>query len=91
MTEKDREIIAYLLHRNHRMFTCELDGGHARLLRSRGILRIATRPGQQVEYSDVPFEIPSGVWRVLAQHRDQFPYLGDEDNPHPWRVHWMER
>lgn len=91
MTEKDREIIAYLLHRNQRMFTCEPDGGHARLLLSRGIVQIAARHGQQVDYSHVPFEIPMGVWRVLEKHREQFPYSGDDDDPHPWRVHWMAR
>jgi hypothetical protein len=47
MTPKDREIIAYLLHHNQRMFTCEPDGGHANLLLSRGIVRIAARPGSK--------------------------------------------
>jgi hypothetical protein len=36
MTAKDKEIIAYLLHHNQRMFTCEPDGGHAGLLLSQG-------------------------------------------------------
>ena len=91
MTAKDKEIIAYLLHHNQRMFTCEPDGGHATLLLSRGIVRIAARPGQQVDYSDVPFEVPLEVWNVLVKHRDQFPYTADDDAPYPSRVHWMER
>ena len=91
MTAKDKEIIAYLLHHKQRMFTCEPDGGHARLLLSKGIVRIAAQPGQHVSYEDVPFEIPVPIWKVLLQHSDQFPFLGEEDGPHPWRVHWMER
>jgi hypothetical protein len=90
MTAEDKEIIAYLLHRNQRMFTCEPDGGHARILLSRGIVRIAAQPGQHLDYSNVPFEIPLDVWHVLKAHQEQFPYTGDEDDPYPWRVHWME-
>jgi hypothetical protein len=91
MTAKDKEIIAYLLHYNQRMFTCEPDGGHARLLLSRGIVYVAACPGQQVNYSDVPFEVPADVWAVLVKHKDKFPFLADDDDPHPWRVGWMER
>jgi hypothetical protein len=90
MTTKDKKIIAYLLHHNQRMFTCEPDGGHARLLLSKGIVCIAARPGQQVSYNDVPFEVPVPVWKVLLEHRDKFPFE-DDDGAHPWRVGWMER
>jgi hypothetical protein len=90
MTKKDREIIAYLLHRHERMFTCEPDGGHAGLLLSKGIVRIAVQAGQIMDYSNVPFVIPLDVWRVLEAHKSKFPYDSDEDDPHPWRVHWLE-
>ena len=91
MPPKDKKIIAYLLHHNQRMFECDADGGHARLLLARGIVRIAARVGQHVTYSSVPFEIPSHIWEVLVKHRDKFPYEPDRDSGHPWRVHWMER
>lgn len=91
MTKKDKEIIAYLLHNNQRMFTAESDGGHARLLLSKGIVRIAARPGQHLSLDDVPFEVPIEVWRVLEKHKSKFLYLQKKDAPHPWRVHWMER
>jgi hypothetical protein len=91
MTEKDREIIAYLLHHNQRMFTAASDGGHARLLISRGIVRMAVRHGQHVDLEDVPFEIPKHVWEVLVRNKDKFVYDADDDTPYPWRVHWMER
>jgi hypothetical protein len=91
MTPKDKEIIGYLLHHNQRMFDCEPDGGHARLLLSRGIVRIAARPGQQVAYMNVPFEIPLNIWNVLVKHKQLFPCVTDDDGGHPWRIHWMER
>lgn len=91
MTQKDKEIIGYLLHHNLRMFECEPDGGHARLLLSRGIVQIAAKDGQHVDYSNVPFEIPLHVWDVLVKHKDKFPYVSDDDGADPWRVSWMER
>jgi hypothetical protein len=91
MTPKDKQIIAYLLHHNQRMFECEPDGGHARLLLSRGIVRIAARHGQEVDYFHVPFEVPLHIWQVLMKHKDKFPYQPEKEGGHPWRVHWMSR
>jgi hypothetical protein len=90
MTEKDREIIGYLLHRKERMFTADVDGGHARLLVSLGIIRSALKSGQPFYENDAPFEMPMSVWRILVKHKDRFP-VPDDDAPHPWRVHWLER
>lgn len=91
MTEKDREIIAYLLHHNQRMFTAESDGGHARLLLSKGIIRIAAKHGQHIDMENVPFEVPKHIWDVLVRHKQRFKYDSDDDAPYPWRVSWMER
>jgi hypothetical protein len=91
MTPKDKKIIGYLLHHHQRMFECEANGGHARLLLSRGIVRIAAQPGQYVDSENVPFEVPLPIWTILVKHKDKFPYDPDEDDGHPWRVHWMER
>jgi hypothetical protein len=91
MTEKDREIIAYLLHHNQRMFTAASDGGHARLLFSRGIVQMAVKHGQHVSLENVPFEIPKHIWDALMKHKREFTYDADDDAPYPWREHWMER
>jgi hypothetical protein len=92
MTPKDKQIIGHLLHHNQRMFEAELDGGHARLLLSRGIVRIAVQPGQMVDHFDVPFEVPMHIWEVLVRHKDKFlPYRPEKGGGHPWRVHWIER
>jgi hypothetical protein len=90
MTEKEREIIGYLLAKNQKMFGAASDGGYASTLLSRGIVRVAARQGQHIDMMDVPMEIPDYVWEVLSAHRDQFPYTprGTRNGvePHPWRV-----
>ncbi len=94
MTEKEREIIAYLLAKNQKTFTAALDGGHAATLISRQIVVRALAPGQVSSQEDTPFAIPDHVWTVLAAHRDQFPYTpspSGEAEPHPWRINWMAR
>jgi hypothetical protein len=90
LAERDREILAYLLHHNQRMFECAMDGG-ARMLISRGIVRSALRPGQVFDPENMPMEIPRPIWNVLKRHRSMFPYEPSEDGGHPWRVHWMLR
>ena len=92
LNKHERNIIAYLLDRNKRLFTYAVDGGHAVTLLSRKLLRWAVSPGQQVHPEDVPAEIPKQVWKVLQKHKDKFPCSRElRDGPHPWRVHWMAR
>jgi hypothetical protein len=94
MTAKEREIIAYLLAHNQKMFTNTPDGGHANTLISKGIVVSALRPGQTFTYYEMPFAVPDYIWTVLAEHRQEFPYTSPEPGEgelHPWRVHWMAR
>ena len=94
MTPKERDIIAYLLAHNQKMFTNTPDGGYANTLISKGIVVCALRRGQTSTYFEMPFEVPDHVWSVLAEHRAEFPYTSPEPSgtaPHPWRVHWMAR
>jgi hypothetical protein len=95
MTDHEKAIIAYLLHRNQKTFTAASDGGNAATLISRRIVVRALVPGQVVSAEDMPFAIPDHVWDVLAEQKDQFPYTPslrrDGVEPHPWRVPWMAR
>lgn len=91
LTEQDREILAYLLHHNQRMFECALDGGNARMLIARGIIETALRPGQVFNSENVPMEVPRHIWTILKKHKAKFPYEPSEDGAYPWRVHWMLR
>jgi hypothetical protein len=91
LNAKEREIVSYLLHRNERMFTADIDGGHAATLIARGIVKSAVRPGQVFDPTDVPMEIPRAIWNLVKGLKDQFPYSGDEDDPYPWRVGFYDR
>ena len=95
MTDHEKAIIAYLLHRNQKTFTAPSDGGHAATLISRRIIVRALVPGQMFSAEDMPLAIPDHIWDVLVQHKEQFPYTPkkrqDGVEPHPWRVHWMAR
>jgi len=95
MTPKERQIIAYLLAKNQKMFTCDSDGGYANTLISRGILVRALISGQVFAASDMPVAVPNHIWDVLVAHKDQFPYKPERGErgveTHPWRVPWMLR
>lgn len=93
MTDDEREIIAYLLAHNQRMFTNTPDCGHASTLVSKGIVVPAVRDGQVFTYFEMPFSVPDHVWAVLKRHRREFPYdppPRGETERHPWRRSWME-
>ena len=91
MTDKDREIIGYLLYHNQKMFQADQDGGYAAPLISKGIIKISLRPGQMFDVSHVPFEIPDYVWSVLEENKELFPYnpppTGKAEK-HPWAIPW---
>jgi len=95
MSKKDREIIAYLLHHNRKMFQAENDGGYAAPLIARGIIRTCGVHGQIMDLTRVPFEIPDHIWSVLEANRDEFPHrpppAKGETETHPWAIPWMAR
>lgn len=91
MTVKERDIIAYLLCKNEKTFECEMTGGYANTLISRGIVVRTLRPGQSFSPSDMPVSIPDHVWDVLVKHKNKFPYSATDDNGHPWRIPWGAR
>lgn len=94
MTNKDREIIGYLLYHNQKTFQAESDGGYAAPLISKGIIRVACKPGQIFDHSWTPFEVPDYAWSELEKNKSSFPYTPPqkgEIEKHPWAIHWMVR
>ena len=96
MSEKDRDIIGYLLAKNQKQFTADQDGGYATNLISRKIVLYAYQPGQVFRGTDVPMRIPDNVWEILKERQSEFPYNSpklrpDEVEPAPWRIPWMAR
>jgi hypothetical protein len=94
LTEKEKEIIAYLLAKNQTLFTCDSDGEEARTLIASGFIVCALRPGQVFVEGEVPYAIPEYVWAILVKNKDLFPYqpANDDDvETYPWRTSWMAK
>ena len=94
MTERERKIIAYLLSKNQKQFTCDQDGSYLTSLISRRIVVYAYQPRQVFRGTDVPMRIPDNVWDILKAYRSEFPYQPPrqgEIEPEPWRIPWMAR
>jgi hypothetical protein len=90
MTDKERQIIGYLLVKNQKVFHANYGGGHAATLISRGIIVRHVPPGQVVAPgAHIPMTIPDHVWRVFVNHKADFHYdpprLGEQEIP-PWRM-----
>ena len=91
MTEKDREIIGYLLYHNQKVFQANQDGGYAAPLISKGVIKICLMHGQVFDVSHVPFEIPDYAWSVLEENKELFPYNPPPKGKfekHPWAIPW---
>jgi hypothetical protein len=92
LTDRERNILGYLLYHNQKMFTAAQDGGHAITLISRGYIVRAMKPGQGASGNDVPMAVPDHVWDMLVRHKSELPYKPppkSKGEPRPWRVHWM--
>jgi hypothetical protein len=98
LTDREIQIFAYMLHYNKKSFTNTQDCGYANILLAKGYVKIIARPGQMVDYFDVPFGVPDHIWNVLEKHRDKFPHTpkpqsgygrrrdGDGVEAYPWRT-----
>jgi hypothetical protein len=73
MTDRERQILGYLLEKNQSTFVADADGGYAMPLVSRGIIVKALRPGQVYDMSNCPWVIPEHIWQVLLTHRADLP------------------
>jgi len=92
MSEKEREIIGYLLAKKQRVFTADADAGDAATLLGKRYIRIAVKGEQEVLHHSVPMEVPEHLWKVLEDRKAMFPALdpGKYEAP-PWRIPWMAR
>lgn len=84
VTPDERAIIAYLLAKNHKTFIAPMDGGLAKTLIARGIVR---RPAQVFSEDEMVMFVPHYLWEVLRQHEADFTYTpparGETENC-PW-------
>ena len=87
---KEREIIAYLLAKQQRLFEVLPDGEQAATLISKGFVVCTARKSPAV-HRDITVEVPAHVWDVLVKNRAKFPYEAPKPERHPWRTQWMVR
>jgi hypothetical protein len=85
----EKEIIAYILHHNQKMFTCSIDGGYASTLISHRIVKTAFAPNQIFDQEAMPVGTPDHIWEVLVRHRASFAYAAADNRAHAWRIPWM--
>lgn len=94
LSEKERQILGYLLYHRIKTFTADHDGGYAATLLARGYIRYAGVGGQSFDIDKCPMLVPEYVWKVLEEDPSKFPYVPDLESgheAHPWRIHWMAR
>lgn len=89
LDDLERDVIGYMLSKQQRMVTLDIDGGHLVTLISKGIFQRALRPGQHFDMLSVPFAIPPHVWAVLKEESHRFPSQPHkafrESDPPPYR------
>jgi hypothetical protein len=61
MSDKERQIIGYLLHHRVKMFDCADSGCHAAPLIARGLVVVAAARGQIFDMERVPMAVPDHV------------------------------
>src|SRR5712692_8716469 len=82
---QEREIIAYLLAKNQKMFEVLPDGEQAATLIAKGFVTYQPR-GHLALRRDIAVEVPNHVWEVLAGRRAEFPYHARDPEKQPWRT-----
>jgi hypothetical protein len=90
LTDDERAIFGYLVHKNQKTFTSAIDGGKAATLIAQGFIIQTVRRGQTVDLEHVPCVVPDLVWVEVVKLKDQLP-KPQRGKPHPWRVSWMVR
>lgn len=84
LSDKEHEILSYLVTRNEQYFEASLHGGGANTLLAKGIVVKAARPGHHVHILRFPFAVQSDVWELLQELQDEFSHPRP-DGPPPWR------
>jgi hypothetical protein len=88
ITNREREILSFLVTRGERHFTTEIDGGFAAGLIGRGLIHRAVRSGQAFDQLSTPFTVDEDVWKALQKRKDEFNHPKPDGRPpyidSPW-------
>lgn len=80
MTEGEKDILGWMIHKKIKVLIAPVDGGKAASLLSSKILVRHAHPGQIVDTLSTPFRVPDHVWEVLEKHIEIFPEAERYDN-----------
>jgi hypothetical protein len=81
LTEREREILAYLVTRGERHFTTTMDGGFAAGLLGRGIVRMSVVGGQSIDMLVTPFSVDPDIWQALLERKGEFVHPKPNGRP----------
>lgn len=74
LTDRERQIFAYLIAKNQKRFNADSTGEYASGLIAKGYIVSIARPGSYYTIRSFPFEVPSFVWEEIQARMDLFPY-----------------
>lgn len=84
LSDKEHEVLSYLVTRNEQYFEASLHGGGANTLIAKGIVVKAARPGDHVHILHFPFAVQDDVWTLPRGLEDEFSHP-HPSGPPPWR------
>ncbi|MEQ8269065.1 MAG: hypothetical protein RH982_17875 [Parvibaculum sp.] len=97
LSEKEMQILAYLLQKKEKRFIADHDGGYAATLLAKRYVQYIGAPGQSFDLDKVPMTVAAHVWSVMEEQPERFPYrpkFSSRDQRievHPWRIPWQLR
>lgn len=75
LSERERQILAYLLEKNRKRFDADSTGEYASGLIAKGYINLIARPGMHYSIDSFPFEVSEFVWEEMSSRKEQFPYV----------------
>lgn len=75
LTEREKQIFAYLIAKNQKWFDADSTGEYASGLVAKGYIVSIARPGSYYTINGFPFEVPNFVWEEIQVRKELFPYL----------------
>lgn len=94
LSEKERQILGYLLKHRLKTFAADRDGGYAGTLIARSIIQYIGVPGQTFDLDKCPLAVPDSVWKVMEEMPEKFPHkpiFREGVEVKPWRIPWQLR
>lgn len=87
LSEKEREVLSYLVLKNQQSFNADMTAKVVVTLRQKNLIAIGAGIMAQ---TNAAYIIPPFVWDELQRRKADFS-MADLSGPYPWRESWMEQ